>query len=170
MVTQVDLKVKQDTYNPLFKRKEVSLEVEHEGVGTPSRVDLRKAVAAKFNTKTENVYVIDIETNTGTENAECLVEVYEDAKMAEQTVPKHIKTRNLPLEERKKVREQEGKKEEAKEKPKAAKPAEPKAGKAAEGKPEAKAEKQEGEGKEVKPKPEAKTSEAPKKGKEPDAK
>jgi len=162
----VDLRVKQDTYNPLFKRKEVSLEVEHDGAGTPSRVDLRKAVAAKFNTKVDNVYVIDVETSTGTQNAECLVEVYDDAKVAEQTVPKHIQTRNLPTEERKKAREQEEKKEEAKPKPKAAKPAEPKAGKTAEGKTEAKAEKQEGEGKEAKPKAETKTSEAPKKGKE----
>ena len=166
----MDLRVKQDTYNPLFKRKEISLEVEHNGQGTPSRVDLRKAVAAKFNTKTENVYVIDLETSTGTQSAQCLVEVYEDAKIAGQTVAKHIRTRNLPPEERKKVREQEAKKEEAKPKPKPAKPAEPKTAKAAEGKTEAKAEKQEGESKEAKPKPEAKTSEAPKKGKEPEPK
>jgi ribosomal protein S24E len=161
---EVDLKVKQDTYNPLFKRKEVSLEVEHDGQGTPSRVDLRKAVASKFNTKSENVYVIDVETGTGTQNAQCLVEVYDDAKMAGQTVPKHIQTRNLPPEERKKVREQETKKEEAKPKPS------PKAAKPAESKPEAKAEKQQGESKEAKPKAETKTSEPQKKGKEPESK
>ncbi|HYB83716.1 MAG TPA: 30S ribosomal protein S24 [archaeon] len=154
----MDLKVKQDTYNPLLKRKEVSLEVEHEGQGTPSRVDLRKAVASKFSTKPENVYVIDVETKTGTQNALCQVEVYEDAETAQQTVPKYIRIRNLPPDERKQVREQEAKKEEAK--PKAAKPAE--------GKPEAKVAKQE-EGKEAKPK-ETKAPEAPKKSKEPEAK
>lgn len=154
----LDLKVKQDTYNPLLKRKEVSLEVEHEGQGTPSRVDLRKAVASKFSTKPENVYVIDVETKTGTQNALCQVEVYEDAETAQQTVPKYIRIRNLPPDERKQVREQEAKKEEAK--PKAAKPAE--------GKPEAKVAKQE-EGKEAKPK-ETKAPEAPKKSKEPEAK
>jgi len=161
----MDLKVKQDTYNPLFKRKEVSLEVEHDGQGTPSRLDLRKAVASKFNTKAENVYVIDVETNTGTQNAQCLVEVYDDAQMAVQTVPKHIQTRNLPPDERKKVREQEAKKEEVKPKPE-----KPKAGKPAEGKPEAKAEKQVGESKEAKPKTETSASEPPKKGKEPSPK
>jgi len=157
-VPNLDLKVKQDTYNPLLKRKEVSLEVEHEGQGTPSRVDLRKAVASKFSTKPENVYVIDVETKTGTQNALCQVEVYEDAETAQQTVPKYIRIRNLPPDERKQVREQEAKKEEAK--PKAAKPAE--------GKPEAKVAKQE-EGKEAKPK-ETKAPEAPKKSKEPEAK
>jgi small subunit ribosomal protein S24e len=160
----VDFKVKQDTYNPLLKRKEVSIEVEHGGQGTPSRVDLRKAVASKFTTKPENVYVIEVETKTGTQNALCLVEVYDDAQTAQETVPKHIQTRNLPPDVRKQVREQEAKKEEPK--PKAEKP---KAGKPAGAPSEAKA-KQTDEGTEAKPKAEGKPVESPKKSKEPQAK
>jgi len=162
----LDFKVKEDTYNPLLKRKEVSIEVDHENQGTPSRLDVRKAVASKYNTKPENVYVIDVETKTGTQNALCLVEVYDDAQTAQQTVPKHIQTRNLPPEERKKVREQEAKKEEAK--PKAEKPKAEKAEKA-EKPAEAKPEKAAAERKEAKPKTEAKPAEAPKKGKESEA-
>lgn len=161
----VDLKVKQDTYNPLLKRKEVSVEVEHEGQGTPSRVDLRKAVASKFSTKPENVYVIDVETKTGTQNALCQIEVYDDPQIAQRTVPKYIQTRNLPPDERKQVREKEAKKEEAK--PKAEKP---KAAKPAEAKPEAKPAKQDEAAKEAKPKTEAKPTESAKKGKEPETK
>jgi len=164
-VPSLDLKVKQDTYNPLLKRKEVSVEVEHEGQGTPSRVDLRKAVASKFSTKPENVYVVDVETKTGTQSALCQIEVYDDAETAQQTVPKYIQTRNLPPDERKRVREQQAKKEEAK--PKGEKS---KAAKAAEAKPEAKPAKQEERPKEAKPKAEAKPTESPKKGKEPEAK
>jgi len=158
----LNFKVKQDTYNPLFKRKEVSIEVEHEGQGTPSRVDLRKAVASKFSTKPENVYVIEVDTKTGTQYAACMVEVYDDAQMAQQTVPKHIQTRNLPPEDRKKVREQEAKKEEAKPKPE-----KPKAAKPAEVKTEAKLPKEDAEGK---VKTDTKPSESPKKGKESESK
>ena len=153
------MKVKQDTYNPLLKRKEVSLEIEHEGQGTPSRIDLRKAVASKFSTKLENVYVIEVETKTGTQNALCQIEVYDDAQTAQQTVPKYIRTRNLPPDERRQIREQEAKKEEAK--PKGEKP---KAAKLAEAKPEAKAAKQDEGTKEAKP------TQSPKKGKEPEPK
>jgi ribosomal protein S24E len=166
----LDFKVKQDTYNPILKRKEVSLEVDHDGQGTPSRIDLRKAVASKYNTKQENVFVVDMETKTGTQSAVCAVEVYDDAKVAQQTVPKYIQVRNLPPDERKKVREQEAKKEEAKPKPEkpkaqAQKPAEGKEQKPAEEAKEAK------EPKEAKPKSEAKPpAEAPKKGKEVEAK
>ena len=158
----MDLKVKEDTYNPLLKRKEVRVEVDHDAAGTPSRTELRKAVASKYSTKPENVFVLDIETGTGTQTASCVVEVYDDPKGAQRIVPKYIQTRNLPLEERKRVREQEAKKEEAKPKPEKPKAAE---------KP--KAEKPKEEAKEEKPKQEAKPpapTEAPKKGKGSEAK
>lgn len=150
----MDFKVRQDAYNPLLKRKEVRVEVDHDGAGTPSRVDLRKAIAAKYNTKPENVYVLDVETKTGTQSASCAIEVYDDPQSAQRTVPKYIQVRNLPPEERKRVREQEAKKEEVKpkaEKPKMEKP---------------KAEKPKEEAKEEKPKQEAKPAPEPaKKGK-----
>ena len=128
-------------------------------------MELRTAVASKFSTKPENVYVIEVETKTGTQNALCLVEVYDDAQTAQQTVPKYIQTRNLPPEERKKAKEQEANKEEAKPKPE-----KPKATKPAEAKPEPKEKKASDEAKDVKPKAEGKAAEPPKKGKEPDAK
>jgi ribosomal protein S24E len=158
----MDFKVKEDTYNPLLKRKEVRVEVDHDAGGTPSRIDLRKAIAAKYNTKPENVYVLDVETKTGTQSALCAAEVYDDSKSAQRIVPKYIQIRNLSPEERKRVREEQAKKEEAK--PKAEKP---------KGAEKPKAEKPKEEAKEEKPKQEAKpapATEAPKKGKGSEAK
>jgi len=120
----MELKIKEEEYNALLKRKEVSAEVDHDGGGTPSRVDLRKAVAAKYGTKPDNVFVIGVHTMTGTQKAICRVQVYDEPEVGRRTVAKYIQTRNLPAEERKKLREQETKKEEAKpkeEKPKAEK-------------------------------------------------
>ena len=157
----MDFKVKQDNYNALLKRKEVSIEVEHDGAGTPSRSDLRKAVATKYGTKPENVYVVDVETKTGTQSAVCEVQVYDDAGVARRIVAKHIQTRHLPSEERKQLREKEAKKEEKKEetKPKAEKP------KSKEEPPAAKAEQKQ----ETKPEPKP-APEPAKKGKESEAK
>jgi len=135
----MDLTVKEDTYNPLLKRKEVRVEVEHDTAGTPSRIDLRKAIALKFNTKPDNVFVLEVETPTGTQSAICSAEVYDDAQTGQRTVPKYVQVRHLPAEERKQLREQEAKKE-AKpkgEKPKAEKPKD--AGKEDKAKPESKA-------------------------------
>jgi small subunit ribosomal protein S24e len=124
----VELKIKHEEYNALLKRKEVHAEVDHDGAGTPSRMDLRKAVASKYGTKPESVYVIDVQTNTGTQIALCEVQVYDDPQIAQRTVPRYVQIRNLPPEERKRVREEEAKK------------AEPKAEKTKEQKPKAKEE------------------------------
>jgi small subunit ribosomal protein S24e len=120
----LDLKITQEEYNALLKRKEIHAEIEHGQAGTPSRVDLRKAVASKYGVKPESVYVINVHTGTGSQSALCEVQVYDDQEGARKIVPKYIQTRNLPPEERKRVREEEAKKAEPK--PKAEKPKEKK--------------------------------------------
>ena len=92
----MELKIKQEEYNALLKRKEIYAEVDHDQAGTPSRVDLRKAVASKYGVKPESVYVIDVRTKTGTQSALCEVQVYDDREGAQRIVPKYIQTRNLP--------------------------------------------------------------------------
>jgi ribosomal protein S24E len=123
----VELKIKQEDYNALLKRKEVYVEVDHDEAGTPSRIELRRTVATRYGTKPENVYVVDIETKTGTQRAVCEIQVYDDPESALRIVPKYIQTRNLPPEERKRMKEQQAKKEEAKKEAKPAKPEKPKA-------------------------------------------
>jgi ribosomal protein S24E len=130
----MELKVRHEEYNALLKRKEVRAEIEHDGAGTPSRVDLRKSIASKYGAKPESVYVINVETGTGTQSALCEAQVYDDPQSALRTVPKHIQIRNLPAEERKRVREQEAKKAEPK-----AKPEKPKVEKTKEEKPKGEA-------------------------------
>jgi ribosomal protein S24E len=120
----LDLKIKQEEYNALLKRKEIHAEINHGQDGTPSRAELKNAVASKYGVKPENVYVINVQTGTGSQSAMCEVQVYDDLEDARRIVPKYVQTRNLPPEERKRVREQEAKKAEAK--PKAEKAEKPK--------------------------------------------
>jgi small subunit ribosomal protein S24e len=110
----LELKIRQEQYNALLKRKEIYAEVDHDRSGTPSRVDLRKAIASKYGVKPDSVYVIDVKTKTGTQSALCEVQVYDAQEGAQRTVPKYIQTRHLPPEERKSLKEQKAKKAEAK--------------------------------------------------------
>ena len=120
---------------------------------------VREAVAAKYGSKMDSVFVIEIATGTGLQHSTCSVEVYDDPETAKRIVPKHIQIRNMPPEERKKVKEETKKTEE---KPKA----ETKTKAKPETKPESKEAKGETEAKEAaKPKPEAKAAE-PAKAKE----
>ena len=134
----MEIKVNNEFYNPLLKRKELTLEIEHTGEGTPQRFDIRKRMASKLNTKIENVFVVSLDTSTGLQRSTCSLQVYDDSRAASSTVPKHLATRNLPPEERAKVKEAKAAKPE-----KAAKPAEKreaKPSKEGEAKPAAKAE------------------------------
>jgi len=161
----MEFKVRQDTYNPLLGRKELSLDVEHESAGSPSRTSLRDAVAAKYGTKAENVFVVGIDTKTGTQYSVCEVQVYDDSEVAKKLVPKHIQIRNLPSEERKKIKEQSKKTEEkpkAAEKPKQVKPEAKAPGKEEKEKPDVKEEKGKPDVKETKGKPATAKEEAKK--------
>ena len=115
----MEIKVSNELYNPLLKRKEITLEIEHTGEGTPQRFDIRKRMASKLNAKIENVFVVSLDTSTGLQRSTCTLQVYDDSRAASSTVPEHIATRNLPPEERAKVKEAKAAKPE-----KAAKPAE----------------------------------------------
>jgi len=134
----MEIKVSNEFYNPLLKRKEINLEIEHTGEGTPQRFDIRKRMAAKLNTKIENVFVVSLNTATGLQRSTCSLQVYDDPHVASSTVPEHVAVRNLSPEERAKVKEAKGAKPE-----KAAKPAEKREAKPAkesEAKPGAKTE------------------------------
>jgi len=122
----LELKIKKDEYNPLLKRKEVYADVGHENGGSPSRLALRDAVASKYGVKSESVYVVDIHTRTGTQESECIIQVYDDLATAKLIVPEYIRVRNLPSEERTKLREQKAKKKEEKPKEAPKKEAKPK--------------------------------------------
>ena len=122
----MEIKVSNEFYNPLLKRKEITLEIEHTGEGTPQRFDIRKRMASKLNAKIENVFVVSLDTSTGLQRSTCTLQVYDDSRAASSTVPEHVATRNLPPEERAKVKEAKAAKPEKAAKPAAKREAKPK--------------------------------------------
>jgi len=98
----VEIKVLDQAYNPLLKRKEVKVEITHPKAGTPDRFMIRKELASRLNAKLDNLYVVDMETKTGMEKTRCDVEVYDAPENARKVVPSYIIVRNKSPEERKK--------------------------------------------------------------------
>lgn len=155
----MSFEVVEEHVNPLLGRREAKLVVHHEGSGTPDRLTVRKMASDHFKAGLDRVFVRSIATRTGGSSALCVVEVYDDAKIA-NTVPEYVKNRNLPKDQR-----QSKAKKAAEEKPAAPvpKPAEKKTeAKPAEKKEEPKqavAKEEKPAGKESKPaaKPETKT-------------
>jgi ribosomal protein S24E len=81
--------------NPLLKRKEVTFSVVHaQNGGTPSRVEVSKQLASLLQTKTEMVYVKNMETKTGQMIATGKANVYDSIEQGKLMEPKHITARN----------------------------------------------------------------------------
>jgi small subunit ribosomal protein S24e len=118
------VKIIAQKYNPLLKRKEVVFEVEHEQTkGTPPRLEIRTKLAEMLKAKLEQVYVIKMETKTGTMIALGEANAYDTAEQAMLIEPKYVIERNTPKEEAKEAEKpKEAKKPEEPSKPE--KPAE----------------------------------------------
>jgi len=85
-----------ESNNLVFKRKEVSFFIDHSAQGSPKLYDVRKSLAEKYGADEGSVYVVKLETRTGTNRSYGKAEIYESAETAVKVVPKHIQRRNTP--------------------------------------------------------------------------
>lgn len=95
----MEVKITQQRYNPLLKRREVAFELEHAQTrSTPTRLEVRKTLAEILKTNLDLVYVKRVETKTGTMIAVGEANAYDSAQQARLIEPKHIIARNIPEE------------------------------------------------------------------------
>ncbi|MEM2146746.1 MAG: hypothetical protein QW279_15390 [Candidatus Jordarchaeaceae archaeon] len=87
--------------NDLLKRSEVKFCVNHEKGGTPSRIEVRKNLAAILNVDEERVYINRYITGTGSMISLGEANVYDSVEQANLTEPKHIILRNTQKKEKK---------------------------------------------------------------------
>jgi len=99
----MEIKIVSEKENPLLKRRELNFQIEHSEIGsTPSRPDVKKAIAAMLKKDAELVFVRKFETKTGTHMVLGRANVYDSTEQARFTEPEYIKKRNSPPEEPKK--------------------------------------------------------------------
>lgn len=102
----MEVKVVSEKQNPMLKRKEVSFQVEHGETGsTPSRVEMRKAVAAATKTNESLVFLKRFVTKTGTLIAVGTANIYETVEQAKLIEPEYIMKRSNPEEKSKETEE-----------------------------------------------------------------
>ena len=83
--------------NFLLKRKEVDFRVEQDPKGkTPTRLEVKNAVAAKMKISEETVFIKKMRTMTGTNTAVGIANIYERLEQAELIEPEYIIKRNTP--------------------------------------------------------------------------
>lgn len=88
------VRIDQERYNAILKRREVRFTVEHPRLGTSSLNEARNTLASKLNVALEKTYVIKLTTKTGLHLSVGEAEIYDDESIAKKLVPKHILKRN----------------------------------------------------------------------------
>ncbi len=82
--------VERDVFNKVIERREITMKLFHIGVGTPSREELKKALA-QFLGKSEDLVVIrKIFTRYGAGISEARVHVYDKKENLEKYEPKYL--------------------------------------------------------------------------------
>lgn len=106
----MEVKITAEKQNPMLKRREVNFRIEHGETGsTPSRIEVRKTLAATLKIDENMIFVKKFETKTGTSTANGIAHVYDTIDQAKIIEPEYIIKRNLPPEKPKEEKE-EGKK------------------------------------------------------------
>jgi small subunit ribosomal protein S24e len=86
-----DAKIEKERDNKMLKRKELAVSLEFDGA-TPSREEIKKTLADRFNLKQENLVVVRTSQLYGTKAGSALVHEYHD-KEAMKIAQKHMISR-----------------------------------------------------------------------------
>jgi ribosomal protein S24E len=84
-----------ETYNGIFKRKELRFFIDHPAHSTPQLSEVRDNLAKQFAVDVERVYIIKLVTLTGTNRTKAEAEIYDLSTTAKTVVPLYIQQRNV---------------------------------------------------------------------------
>ena len=90
------LDIKSKNNNVLLSRTEVDFVVEHSGESTPSRLDVRKYIAAKLGSKEELVVLKSLKTGFGSISSKGIAHVYKNEKDLKKIEPEYLIKRLEP--------------------------------------------------------------------------
>ncbi len=92
----MDLRLEQIKENKLLARREVVALITHEGGSTPTRQQVREAIASQLGVKPELVFVRRILTEFGRGASKAEVHIYDSEEQAKVVEPLYVIARNLP--------------------------------------------------------------------------
>ena len=92
----VDVEIKKcsESYNPIFKRKEISFFIENVSSSSPRLYDVRKSLAENNNAMEDAVFIVRLDSKAGANRTQAMAEIYDSPEDAKKIVPKYIQLRN----------------------------------------------------------------------------
>lgn len=118
MMSNINLTILEEKQNPLLHRKEVLFEVTHEKAPSPKKVDVKTKLAGMFTAEPDRVQIMNMKTKTNTWKTVGTAHVYSSHENAKKIIPKYLLQRELPAEEKAKLKEAQKRKTQKQEAPK----------------------------------------------------
>ena len=88
------LEIIKESENILLARKQIHFKIFHRSMATPSRVEVRKKLAAQFNVELERVVIVRLTSKYGHEYTDGIARVYDTAEKAAQLEEKYLLKRD----------------------------------------------------------------------------
>ena len=99
-VTVVNINILSVNDNQILHRTEIEFEIEHLGLGSPNRIEVRDKLAALQSAKTELTFIKKMKSRFGKPMVHGLAMIYEDEEIAKKLEPNYSQIRNIPKEKR----------------------------------------------------------------------
>ena len=77
----MNITVKDERHNPLLKRKEYTVIVDHAGAATPTKASLQAALAEQLTKAEDHIEVVDVVSETGVSRSLSRVFVWDEKKV-----------------------------------------------------------------------------------------
>ncbi|MBS3817663.1 MAG: 30S ribosomal protein S24e [Candidatus Thermoplasmatota archaeon] len=90
----VEVEIEHEKENKLMHRRELSLTVDHEGEGTPTRGTLTDKVASLVNASKGEIIIDNIDSEYGKGESSVEVRVYDDEEYLEEYEREYFKERD----------------------------------------------------------------------------
>ncbi len=96
----LNIEILEDKKNPLIERTELTFRIDHFGVGTPNRLEIKKKIAAMQGSNEKLTIIKDLNTHFGASYTIGKANIYKDSNELQFFEPFHIQVRNLEKEKR----------------------------------------------------------------------
>ena len=96
----VNIKIISVEDNVILHRTEITFEIEHLGMGSPNRIEVRDKLAALQSAKTELTFIKRMKSRFGSQTCAGLAIIYADEETALKLEPKYSQIRNIPKDKR----------------------------------------------------------------------
>ncbi len=104
-MSDISLTISEEKQNPLLYRKEVLFEISHQKAPSPEKVNIKSEISRIFTAEPDLIQIINMKTKTNTWKTTGTAHIYSSREKAKKIIPQHLFQRELPTEEKSKLKE-----------------------------------------------------------------